>query len=132
MIAMTNYNIDDCIKNIPPDSQEKANTYENQEDISEFEADNDKELSNEMLESVSGGSNQFSDQFRKGDRINSAFCPECRSQLYYWDMCHEQKGFNHIIQMKCYNPNCSSFYNEFWFAECNEPGTILISDIRKY
>lgn len=54
---MTNFSIDDFIKDISPELQEKARACKSREEVLELAAEEDIELSDEALEAVSGGCN---------------------------------------------------------------------------
>lgn len=52
---MTNFNVEDFIKNLSPELQEQARMCKSAKEVLELAADNDIELPDEALEMVAGG-----------------------------------------------------------------------------
>ena len=71
------------IGGLSPELQEKAKDIETQEELMEFLSDNDVELPEEALESVSGGCNVEND-YPQGTVFENA-CPDCGGDLIYHD-----------------------------------------------
>ena len=112
-----------CISDLSPELQEKARTCKSMEEIYELIAENDVELSDAALEAVAGGCSQSSNIYNQGDPVSTAKCPSCGGTLYYWDMCHNEKGCENILRMYCNNPSCSSYNNGLWYCACLSSGS---------
>ena len=110
------------IGELSPELQEKARQCKDMGELNALLAENDVELSEDALQAVSGGCSKSSDFYNNGDIVNGAICPECRSTLYYWDMCNMEKDCANILRLFCKNPSCSSFNNGLWYCATDEMG----------
>ena len=112
---------------LSPEMQEKARACKTMEELNTLLAENDVELSEDALQAVAGGCSASDDYYKKGDPVlqdRKAICPSCGGQLYYWDMCHGEKGCTFITRMYCSNSACSSFNNGLWYCEARDNGCI--------
>ena len=112
---------------LSPEMQEKARQCKTMEELNALLTENDVELSEDALQAVSGGCTVSSSEYNTGDPIKWPTpnkCPECKGQLYYWDMCSQyDKNTEYcIMRMYCNNPNCSSFNNGLWYIESTTDG----------
>ena len=105
-----------CIADLSHELQEKARECKSMDEIYELIAENDVELSEDVLEAVAGGCSETSPWKDTGD-IMPYKCPECGKNLYYWDMCAKEKGYSSIYRMYCDNSSCSSYNNGLWWIE---------------
>ena len=103
------------VSELSPELQAKARQCKDMTELNALLAENDVELSDDALEAVSGGCSQSDPSRDQGDKM-SDICPECGHNLYYWDMCSDEKGYPNIWRMYCNNPNCSSYNNGLWWV----------------
>ena len=103
------------IGELSPEMQEKARQCKDMGELNALLAESDVELSEDALEAVSGGCSQSANYYNQGDLMKQK-CPECGHNLYYWDMCSDEKGYPNIWRMYCNNPNCSSYNNGLWWV----------------
>ena len=71
------------LKTLSPELQEKAKNIKTQEQLLKFLSDNDVELPEEALESVSGGCN-VENEYPQGTVFENS-CPDCGGDLIYHD-----------------------------------------------
>ena len=117
-----------CISELSPELQEKARACKSMNELLELIAENDVELSEDALEAVAGGCSLSSSKYDRGQPVTEykkATCPLCGHQLYYWDMCYQEKGCSCITRMYCSNPSCSSYNNGLWYACASYTGAIF-------
>ena len=69
------------LKDLPPELQEKAKDIKTHEELMEFLSENDVELPEDALESVSGGC-LLLNEYEKGT-VFSRQCPDCGGDLLY-------------------------------------------------
>ena len=119
---MKNENLEKYIGELSPEMQEKARECKDMQELNALLAENDVELSEDALQAVAGGCSQSSSKYNQGDAISGAKCPRCKGQLYYWDMCHNEKGYECIMRMYCNNSSCSSYNNGLWYNESDGLG----------
>lgn len=103
------------IGELSPELQEKARACKDMSELNALLAESDAELSEDALQAVSGGCSQSDTSRDQGDMMNEK-CPECGCNLYYWDMCSNEKGYGNIWRMYCDNPKCSSYHNGLWWV----------------
>ena len=103
------------VSELSPELQAKARQCKDMGELNALLAENDVELSEDALEAVAGGCSQSDPTLDQGDKM-SDICPECGHNLYYWDMCSDEKGYPNIWRMYCNNPNCSSYNNGLWWV----------------
>ena len=124
------------IGELSPEMQEKARQCKTMEELNVLLAENDVELSEDALEAVAGGCSKSAEIYTTGDPITQEFqglCPTCGKQLYYWDMCYQEKGCSCITRMYCSNPSCNSYNNGLWYACASYTGAIFEGkSIQKY
>ena len=125
-----------CISELSPELQEKARACKSMNELLELIAENDVELSEDALEAVAGGCSLSSSKYDRGQLVTEykkATCPLCGHQLYYWDMCHDERGETYITRMYCSNNACSSCNNGLWYVKAYNSG-IIYNDavIQKY
>ncbi|MBO6140630.1 MAG: hypothetical protein J6O40_02455 [Ruminococcus sp.] len=73
------------IESLSPELQEKARQCKTKEELNAFIAENEIELPEDALEMVSGGCSYSNDKLDQGDLVD-LYCPNCKTQLRYWDM----------------------------------------------
>ena len=115
------------IDELSPEMQAKARQCKDMDELNALLADNEVELSEDALEAVSGGCSLSSDKMDIGDAVTytkMARCPSCGGQLYYFDMCYNEKGCTYITRMNCKYIGCSSYNNGLWYAEAYSGGPI--------
>ena len=78
-----NEKINALLKDLSPELQKKAKDIETQEELMEFLSDNDVELPEEALESVSGGC-EVKNEYPQGTVFENS-CPDCGGDLIYHD-----------------------------------------------
>ena len=113
--------IEKYIGELSPEMQEKARACKDMQELNDLLAENDVELSEEALQAVSGGCSQSSSNYDQGDLVPRAKCPECKGQLYYWDMEYDRSKGGSLMRLYCKNPNCSS-YNGLWYNKSDGVG----------
>lgn len=113
---MKNENLEKYIGELSPELQEKARECKDMAELNALLAENDAELSEDALQAVAGGCSISSEIYDRGDSL-PVKCPDCKSTLYYWDMCRDEKGCINIIRMYCNNPSCGSYQNGLWYAD---------------
>jgi len=111
---------------LSPEMQEKARQCKDMKELNALLAENDVELSEDALAAVSGGCSLSSKYHQQGDPVLDCKCPECGGQLYYWDMCHEEKGVSNILRMYCQNSSCGSYNNGLWYTPSSIYGDVLM------
>ena len=112
---MKNEHFERYIGELSPELQEKARQCKNMQELNALIAENDVELSEDALEAVAGGCSTSSEKYNQGDLFGQ-ICPECFTELRYWDKCYNEKpGYTYIWRLYCDNPKCSS-YNKLWFV----------------
>ena len=101
------------IGELSPELQAKARQCKDMQELNALLAENDVELSDDALEAVSGGCSVSAEMYNQGDPIPSWYCPDCGSQLYYWDQIADflTGCYNRAY---CANPNCKSYNNGLW------------------
>ena len=133
---MKNEELEKYIGELSPEMQEKARACKDMAELNALLAENDVELSEDALEAVAGGCSQSASDYNRGDAVTqykNALCPSCGHQLYYWDMCHDEKGYLNITRMYCSNSSCSSYNNGLWYASARYYGNIdSDATIQKY
>ena len=110
------------IGELSPELQAKARECKDMTELNALLADNDVELSEDALEAVAGGCSASSDIYNQGDPVMGYRCPDCNSQLYYWDMCANEKGALYITRLYCNNSGCSSCGNGLWYVRSCRTG----------
>ena len=98
------------ISNLSPELQEKARACKSIDELKELISENDIELSEDILEAVSGGGCSCKDRHPKGYPMGSC-CTECHCVLKYWDNTWREGS-----RMYCDNPKCSSYNNGLWWV----------------
>ena len=133
---MKNENLEKYIRELSPEMQEKARACKDMQELNDLLAENDVELSEDALEAVAGGCKTTVNYCYVCDPVTEctkAICPLCHQQLYYWDMCYNEKGFRYITRMYCNNSSCSSYNNGLWYVKAYDSGVIAINTkIEKY
>ena len=109
-----NENLEKYIGELSPELQAKARQCKDMTELNALLAENDVELSEDALEAVAGGCSASSSVYNQGDPIPSWYCPDCGSQLYYWDAVHDF-WLGKSVRAYCANPNCKSCNNGLWW-----------------
>ena len=78
-----NEKVNALLNGLSPELQERAKGIKTQEELTEFLSDNDIELPEEALESVSGGC-EVKNEYPKGTVFENS-CPDCGGDLIYHD-----------------------------------------------
>ena len=79
---MTNeFNLEEYIKDLSPELQEKARACKTKEELNAFIAENDLELPSEVLESVAGGCTSTKPQPDKCNKCNAKVAPCTNSDV---------------------------------------------------
>ena len=78
-----NEKINALLNGLSPELQEKAKDIKTQEELMEFLSDNDVELPEDALESVSGGCS-VENEYPQGTVFENS-CPDCGGDLIYHD-----------------------------------------------
>ena len=133
---MKNSELEKYIGELSPEMQEKARQCKDMQELNALLAENDVELSEDALSAVAGGCSQSSGKYDRGEPVTEykrAICPSCGGQLYYWDMCHDERGEVYITRMYCNNSACSSYSNGLWYVKAYNSGIIYDNaTIQKY
>ena len=87
---MKNEHFERYIGELSPELQEKARQCKNMQELNALIAENDVELSDDALEAVAGGCSTSSEKYNQGDLFGQ-ICPECFTELRYWDKCYNEK-----------------------------------------
>ncbi len=114
MVTIKREELEKYISELSPEMQEKARQCKDMTELNALLAESDVELSEDALQAVSGGCSASSDIYDQGDPIPSWYCPDCGSQLYYWDQVADSLTvcYNRAY---CANPNCKSCNNGLWW-----------------
>ena len=108
---MKNEHFERYIGELSPELQEKARQCKNMQELNALLAENDVELSEDALEAVANANEKSSFY-----HIFGQVCPECFTELRYWDKCYNEKPrYTYIWRLYCDNPKCSS-YNKLWYV----------------
>ena len=107
---MKNNELEKYITELSPELQEKARRCKDKDELNEFLAKNDVELSEDALEAVAGGG-CTDPMLSQGDRTSYS-CPECGFTLHYWD--RTQNDGNRYY---CANDTCVAGRDGWLFNE---------------
>ena len=106
-----NEKFESYLKDLSPELQEKARECKNMEELNAFLAENDLELPEDALEIVSGGCSYSSDKLDQGDLVD-LYCPNCKTQLRYWDMAADSIGM--VVYSRYYCEKCN---DGLWYVQ---------------
>ena len=102
---MANINIEDYMKDLSPELQEKARACKDKNELMELAAENDIELSEDALEAVAGGC------FTEANNYFAYKCTKCGNKLERNGK--QANGYDKwalAIFYECSNPNCRQMY----------------------
>ena len=94
---------------LSPEMQEKARQCKDMQELNALLAENDVELSEEVLQAVAGGCT-VSDKHPKGTLMDYE-CSQCSSKLKYWD-----DTYSDGMRMYCDNQSCVACREKWLFS----------------
>ena len=125
---MKNNELEKYITELSPELQEKARQCNDMEELNKLIAENDVELSDDVLEAVAGGGSCSDGNLSQGDTVNLN-CTECGSQLRYWDRVHGTGN-----RYYCDNGACVACQDHWLFAVVSQKdreGSTVSSEVKR-